>query len=208
MKFLIAIVLAFVGISAEAVEVEASIGSTVFTKPSNTIWYQQEFPHQFDLQSVSYSIGVTDYLTSSTRWRVAYTRLGQVSSVASATSDDQYSHGCRHNCPMNTYRTEGSVRGFSFTVAPETQIGSVKVFAEAGAFVFLPKFIATIDGCSISTQQYSEGWKVGPQIGVGAEYRNMQIVLTGYRVDSTTSNVDAVPNWQGWAVNLALRKRF
>lgn len=197
------------------ISVEASVGNTQYTKPNNTIWYQNEFHNTFDLQSSSYSIGITGYLLPSTRWRVAYTRLGQVSSVARATSDAIYNatnHCTTGSCPLNTYRTEGSVRGYSFTLAPEMQMGSFKVFAEAGAFVFLPKFIATIDNCSAASciQQFSEGWRAGPQIGFGAEYRptKTQLVVTAYRVDAQTSNVDAITNWQGWAMNAAVRQQF
>lgn len=215
MKIILAIIFAAISLPALAIDFEFGIGNTTFSKPPNTIWYQQEFHHTFDLNSGSYSIGVSDYLTQSMRWRVAYTRLGNVSSNAQATSDAIYNatnHCTTGHCQLNTYRTEGSVRGFSLTLAPETMVGGIKVFAEAGAFVYLPKFAAHVassnTGQVYGHVQYSEGWKAGPQIGLGVEYQRVSLVIMAYKIDSPTPDVDAVPNWGPWAMNVSMKARF
>ena len=218
MKSTIAVFLALFALSAHAWEVEASVGQTQYQGPPNTIWHQANFPNTFDLKSNSWSVGVTDYLAPQVRWRAAFVNLGNTSSSAQATSDANYNstnHCTTGPCPLNTYRTEGSIRGFSFTLAPETRISpTMKAFVEAGLFVFQPKFYADVATCANCTpfdrQQYSDGWKVGPQIGFGVEHvpTKTQVVLTAYRVDTPSQNEAAVPNWQGWAINVALRHTF
>lgn len=215
MKYIVAFILSASSWLAHALDYEISAGHTTFQKPPNTIWYQREFPHIFDLNSGSYSVGVSDYMTSTIRWRAAYTRIGDVLSDAQATSDAIYTatgHCVTGVCPLNTYRTEGSVRGFSLTLAPEKQVGGVKVSVEVGAFIYMPKFYAEVAGCASCTvtdrKEYSEGWKVGPQIGVGVEYQRVALVLTAYKIDAPTPDVDAVPNWGPWAANVSMRVRF
>lgn len=226
MKFLLSLALLFCGtvhansikdwLDLHGLTIEASVGHTQFTKTNNTLWYQEGFTHQLDMQSQSYSIGVSGYVADSTRWRVEYTRLGNVTTQADAVSDANYngSNGCKNPCdPLSIMRTEGSVRGFSFTLAPEMRVSpNIKLFVEAGAFVFLPKFYAdsTYPGAANYrwTNEYRAGWVTKPQIGIGGSYKNMQLVLTAYNVDAPTPDVDAIPNWSGWAYNIKGRYQF
>lgn len=191
---------------------EGSIGWTQFGKTNNSVWYQNGYEHQLDLQSQSWSIGVSKYVLPRTRGRIEYTYLGNVTTQAMAVQDPDYNgvDGCRYqHCHANFFHTEGSVRGVSFTLAPEMVVGDKKVFIEAGAFVFLPKFIATVSptrGASpVIWKEYSESWQVGAQLGVGVQHKNIQFVLTAYNTDSKTPDVDAVPNQQGVAYNAKLR---
>jgi hypothetical protein len=209
--------LLFLCTCAHAVDFEASIGTTQFQQTPNGIWWQNGYDHQLDLSSQSFSIGITDRFANGLRWRVAYTRLGNTYSNTMAVSDANYNgvDGCRHPCTEKPWavKGEGSVRGYSFTVAPEMSIGyGVKVFIEGGAFVFLPKFEAycgkTMDTAGALCIRYANGWQIGPQLGAGVDYKGTQVVWTAYQVDSPTPDDQAIPNWRGWAMNISLRQRF
>ena len=219
MKKLITLIIFMLAIPAFAWDIEASVGSTQFQKPDNGIWWQNPFENTFDLQSPSYSIGVSGYVYPSVRGRVAYTRLGNVTGYAIATPQDaQYNgvDGCVGPCPvMSAFRTEGSVRGVSFTLAPEWNVSpGVKVFLEGGAFVYLPKFKADVGSCTTPAcaptwfNEYREGWQVGPQIGGGVEIDKVQLVFTLYKIDTPTPDINATTNFKSWAANVSLRYRF
>lgn len=214
MKHFIAIIALVLPLVASALDLELSIGSTKFGKTDNGIWYQNGFDHTLDLQSPSYSIGVSDYVSPGTRWRLEYTRLGNTSTKARGVADANYNgvDGCNGPCwNVNHYHTSGSVRGFSATLAPEWNIGGgFKVFAEGGVFVYLPKFVvqAGETECVEWQNEYREGWQAGLQLGGGIQKGKTQFVLTAYNIDAKTPDENAIPNWQKWAVNAKIRQLF
>jgi hypothetical protein len=200
-----------------ALDYEVSIGNTQFTPTPNGIWWQNGFAHQLDMNSQSYSLGITDRFNNGLRWRAAYTRLGNTYSNTMAVSDANYNgvDGCRQPCTETPWavKGEGSIRGYSFTLAPEIYLGyGFKGFLEGGLFLFLPKFMAscgrTMSGPMYDCIEWNNGWQVGPQIGVGIEYSKTQLVWTTYRVDAPEPRPDYIPNWMGWAMNVSLRQRF
>lgn len=192
---------------------EVSVGTTKFGKTDNSIWYQNGYHHTLDLQSPSYSLGLSGYLTSSTRWRVEAGRLGQVSTEAQAVSDANYNgvDGCKHPCETPvTVRTEGSIRGISFTLAPEFTSWGVRWFVEGGAILFWPSFTAGVSESPNTHMSwglhYKEGPQLGGQFGGGVHlWKNVQFVLTVYGIDTKVSNPDAITNNKGPALNAKLR---
>lgn len=214
MKHIIFIAIAFFSMAANALDLELSVGTTKFGQTDNGIWYQNGFDHTLDLQSPSYSIGVSTYLTSGMRGRLEYTYLGNTSIKARGVADANYNgvDGCNGSCwNINHYHTSGSVRGFSATLAPEWSVGGgYKVFIEGGLFVFLPKFVAQAGETEavVWQNEYREGWQTGLQLGGGVQHGNTQFVLTAYNVDAKTPDENAIPNWQGLAFNVKLRQLF
>lgn len=216
MKLLIFAMLLLCGAAhADGIQIEASVGHTQFGKTENGIWYQNGFDHTLDLQSNSWSVGVTGYATSWMRWRAQWSQLGTISTNAQGVADANYNgyDGCRGPCwNVNTYKTEGSLRGLSLTLAPEMYIGGgIKGFVEGGIFYNLTKFDA-VAGETANTlywnNQYREGLNLGTQIGVGIDYKGTQIVLTYYKADAPTDDPNAIINRTGDVLNLSLRQRF
>lgn len=213
LSFLLGAALLAGSFGAQALDLTGSVGHTMTTRTDNGIWRQDGFPYSFDYTSQSYSVGLSGYAFSQTRYHLEYTRLFQVTAHAKGVPDDVYngSNGCVAACPpLSDFHTEGSVRGFSATLAPEWSVGGgYKVFVEGGAFVFLPKFLAQAKDATTADytwqNEYREGWKAGPQLGFGGEYKSTQLVLTAYYVDAPTPDWNAIPNWTGWAYNARLR---
>lgn len=213
MRFILLFLLSF---SAHAMDVDVAIGSTKFQSSPNGIWWQQGFDNTRDLQSVSYSIGVSDYAWPSIRWRVAYSRLGHVQTSGIGTTDEDYNgtDGCIANpCVQQAlYTTDSSVRGFAFTLAPEKQFGAFKVFVEGGAFVYLMKFRAQMAPCRTCAvtwdNEYREGWNFAPQLGAGIEYKKTQFVLIYRKIDAPTKDPNAIVNVGSDTLTAEMRKLF
>tara|TARA_R110000868_G_scaffold211993_2_gene462023 strand:+ start:5809 stop:6459 length:651 start_codon:yes stop_codon:yes gene_type:complete len=216
MKHFIAIILAALSIQAHAVDLELSLGHTQFGKTENGIWYQNGFDHTLDLDSNSWSIGVTGYATDWMRWRAQWTQLGTMATWAKGVNDANYNGGgasCYDPCENHkTYKTEGSLRGLSLTLAPEMNLGmGVKGFVEGGVFYNLTKFHAEAsEGGNHFTYQneYREGWNWGTQLGVGLEYKKTQLVVTWYKADAPTKDENAIISRSGEVLNVAIRYRF
>lgn len=67
MKTIIAMA-AFISLSANAFDLEIGAGQTQWSKPPNSQYWQQEFPHTFDLLSPAYYVGVTDASSHKPTW--------------------------------------------------------------------------------------------------------------------------------------------
>lgn len=224
MRKIIIILLSFLATTAHAVDFEASIGQTTFTKPDNGLYWQNGFRNDWQLASQSWYIGVTGMASKNVRWRAGYLSLGSVHSYAFAVNDENYNgtDGCGPVCgPFSFFSTEGSVRGFPLTLAYEWGLGGFKPFVEAGAFVYLPKVEIISGGVPNSAgvsappgrYHYKNGFQVGPTVGIGIERGSMQIVLSWYGVDAAGPNPEPglVPNFQPGlqnTFNVSLRQKF
>ena len=215
MKHFIAIILAALSIQAHAVDLELSLGHTQFGKSGNGIWYQNGFDHTLDLESDSWSIGATGYATDWMRWRAQWTQLGNMSTYAKGVPDANYDvhGGCHEPCDnIDTFKTEGTLRGLSLTLAPEMHIaGGVKGFVEGGVFYNLTKFYAESARKPDKftwQNEYREGWNWGTQLGVGLDYKGTQLVVTWYKADAPTKDENAIISRSGEVLNVAIRYRF
>lgn len=220
MKKLLAAILLITS-TAQAVEFEFSVGQTVYDKSANGQWYQEGLDYKHSLQTNAIGFAFTDYLTDGVRWRVGYINLGEMLSSALATTDANYngSNGCIGACVEKAmFIGRGSVEGIYLTVAPELQVGKVKLFAEAGAWGYIPHFNMVVyrnnpaecADCAVKVwdKTTDEHMQFGPVIGAGIEYDNLQLVVTIYATQVSQVNGDTVPNWGERTTNLSIRRMF
>lgn len=231
MKRIIAVLVVSLSLSANAWEVEASVGQTHFSRSVNGVWWEKGWWNEWNTKSNSAYIGATDYVNyesrwfSRLRWRAGFQYLGQVSSRALVTNDGEYNghNGCvSTGCTsMVNMRTEGSVRGFTAALAPEWYVGNgYRVFVEAGLFAYVPKIDVYFSDVTTPNDEnhysYKGGINFGPTLGIGISNKNMDVVLTAYKLDATNDKPQCdkcivVPNWGsnfGDTVNLSVRFRF
>lgn len=223
MKTILAAILLFAS-AAQAVDFEISVGQTTYDKSGNGQWYQEGLDYKFDLQANSIGFSFTDYLTDGLRWRAGYINLGKLSSVAIATTDANFSgSGCIGQCAeKSVFVGHGKVEGIYLTVAPEIRVGKTKLFAEVGAWGYIPHFNMTVysnnppdcvnsnANCArkVWDRTTDEHMQFGAVIGFGIEYDDMQIIVTSYGTQVSQVNGDTVPNWGERTTNVSLRKRF
>lgn len=216
MKILLLITMLFV-IPVQAADIEISLGHAQWEKSGNGIWWQDPFPNQFNLQSTSYTIAISDYVTESSRWRVGYTNLGAVTSYAEAVADDaNYNgHGCYDPClPMSHWYGTGSVDGIFASLAPEYKIGNVILSAEAGLWFYTPKFVMDVPdwcpthGCTPQSIQarHRPDMQIAMMFGIGMSYKSLLINVRSYRVDASGDEFPAI--YQGYTHDISIGYRF
>jgi len=193
------LLLAFVSWAAQAqLKPEISLGMTNFKHQDNGIWWQDgpEFPHELKMTSPTVAIGLKGGIpllswgAERTYWRGGYQYLGRVTSTALATSDENYAACYLGAAPCWKNKTHfkgvGNVQGFYLSLVPEYPIGECAIFAELGAYAFMPRWKVTLpdarpigdDPYSISyTVRHRDQWLVTPVLGIGVRYKGTSIAF-------------------------------
>lgn len=103
--------------SASASETFLEIGQSQYQTPPNGIWWQDQYPHEFYLESGYYRLGLGFGKNAATR--ISYFSLGGYSTTALATDNEEayFSGECRPGTCQdpNYYVTSGSVRGLALS---------------------------------------------------------------------------------------------
>lgn len=173
---------------------EAGIGVSGAAKPPEGTWMQDHLEHHLQLQSRTYSLGLSgDTPLNGLRWAARGVSLGQFSIRARANADDQdnaalrgatnapesddcklrFSKDCHYN-----WHGEGTMRGALFTLGAEPfTIGPVKLGLEAGAFIYKATWRERIRPIDCPGNQCWEmqvdqrtGWQIGPEFGLTARW--------------------------------------
>ena len=202
--------------TAQAVDFEASIGRTEYTKSDNGIWYQNGFYNDFSDGATSYSLGFTGYAYESVKWHAGYANLGQVASYALAVPDAQYNgvNGCYAPCTLDQYIGKGSIEGIYITLAPEMQFGKAKVFVEGGIWGYIPHFnMKVYRGTGTPATPFwdattDEHMQFCPVFGFGVEYDSLQIVATIYSSHISSVEHNTIAFWNETVTNISIRKAF
>lgn len=220
MRYLFVFIFMLLSGISNAAEWEIGIGRTVFQPSDNGIWWQQGLDHHLNMESNSLQLGRTGRFDNGLRWRASYVYLGDVNTWGVATTDADFSgNGCISNpcAAKDTFIGRGSVDGFQFSLAPERRYGAVKLFVEAGVYAFIAHLRMTVVGNQWHTQPdvvtwfdkgRAENWSVRAMYAIGIEYDKWQLVASGYGVDPWHEDGDTIPNYQGYAYNVTLRRRF
>jgi hypothetical protein len=219
MKTAIAAIMLIASTSASAVDFDISLGQTMYDKSGNGQWWQSGLDNKFQLQSNSIGFGFSGDVTETSRWRVGYINLGQMSSSAIATTDANYNGGtgCIGTCvASNVFIGKGNVEGISLTIAPSYSIGKVKGFVEFGAWGYIPHFNMVVYDTNGGAGNTVKVWdkdtddhmQFGPILGVGVEYEKVQLVATLYTTQASNVQSDTVPNWGDRTLNVSVRKVF
>lgn len=83
-------------IRAAELFLEAGVGQSLFQRTTpDGVWWQQPFPHSFDLTSLAWKAGLGVKLNE--HWSVtgSYVSLGETQAWTEAVSDENYDHGDR-----------------------------------------------------------------------------------------------------------------
>ncbi len=120
------------------------VGASRFIRPAEYIWWQGPYPHEFRTDSNYFRIGYEGQpqkvLVGSVAWRVSWFDLGNYSTRARATSDEEKLAGGQCNvytcAPPDYYETRGSVRGLLFSGIYRKG----PMFLEGGASITRQKF--------------------------------------------------------------------
>jgi hypothetical protein len=197
-------------------EMEISIGRSQYTLAENGTWWQEGREFHFDNKSNSIGLGFTGYATESIRWHSGYTNLGNTTLWTLATNDADFSgSGCIANpCKQNAVLiSKGYVEGLYFTLAPEFKYKDVKFFLEAGIWAYQAHFNVTIidsDPLNRVVAQYTKNSdiQINGVFGTGVEYKNTQLLVSAWRVDSTGEQIDTQPHYRNYTYNVSIRHMF
>jgi hypothetical protein len=86
---------------------DGAIGPAFHTRTTpDGVWWQQPFPHSFDLRDVAWKAGLG--LRFNEHWSVtgSYVSLGETSARTEAVSDENYDHGDRKDPRVNLSATD------------------------------------------------------------------------------------------------------
>ena len=166
------------------------VGSAHFQKPQNGIWWQDQYPSRFDLDSAYIRFGYGE------RLRLSYFSLGHYRTEAVATGEeDRYFSGlCNAStcAPPDYYTTRGSVRGLA--ISSVLQWGPV--YIEPGLTYSRQKFdlfTQVIDERSVNGGPVGKSYRcaeeksgVGYMLGVGIEYKRVTLSVNYFKNDESS----------------------
>jgi len=219
MKTILALVLAFFTVSAQAADLELGIGYNQYKQQANGIWYQEGFPYNLDLQSVSWSVGVSDKCSGLPRIRAEYLNLGMARSTAYAVpTDANYNPDSPNHCngecqPLALFVGKGKVTGIALTVAPEINFGNVSLYVEGGFYFYRPTYRVVVTGIDSPQEPggitHHFGHKTETEIcyvfGAGARYKNVDLSIRYMEVKASGDDFPAIYNG---TVNSSIKLNF
>lgn len=196
MRFKLTALAAYMALSvpAHAVDLELGFGETHYIKQPNGIWYQEGFPYELELTTVSNSIGISGE-RNGIRYRFEYLDLGPVSSNAVATTDQKYTQNyvltCGDSCDLLKFAGIGEVAGIVLSASRPVRVFDLPLYVEAGAYFYKPKWnvqVYTLDLTPdlVADVKHEPKMEVGPVIGFGMRYSGVDIGLRYIYCPATT----------------------
>lgn len=165
------------------------VGTAHYQKPSNGTWWQDQYPHLFDLDSGYIRFGYGE------RLRLSFFDLGHYETGALATGEEEkyFSGACNvHTCaPGDYYRTRGGVKGFALS----SVLRWGPVYFEPGLTYVQQKFdlfVEIQDVRSVNAgpvgrflQCTEEKNGIGYILGIGVEYKRVTLSLNYFKNDKS-----------------------
>ena len=156
--------IALLSFPVEAFDIELSGGYSKLGKGPNGTWYQEPFPYDVELKSISGSVGTIFNKQDGNYWRAGYMYLGRGRSRAVATaSDENYAPNnpptyCNGNCwDMSHWYGHGTVQGLYLSRVFGLNTKGIKIDTEAGAYLYFATWTMTIPdwkACELCGPQY------------------------------------------------------
>ena len=218
-----ALFLLVLSLSAQAqLVIESGVGLTQFGKAIDGRWYQSPFPHTLEMRSVSSSIGIK-YRAPTEKFdnlfiRAGYEYQGKASSSAEATASDENYANCttgKETCwPMSHWYGTGDVSGVYLTLVPERMVNGTGFFAEAGVYLYRPKWEVNIPDWIGSREDephlvhvaHNPKWQVAPMLGFGVRRGAWAIAYTIKRISADGDDYPAI--YDKATHNLSIRFTF
>lgn len=175
------------------------VGSSHFQKPPNGIWWQDQYPHKFDLDGEYFRIGY-----ESGNWRASYFSLGKYTTAALATvEEDKYFAG---ECNSRTckspdyYQTDGSLQGILFSHVSRGTLGYLEAGISYARQTFELNALGLYPGSHFADKSIYPGpdseyghylfkerkYGLGYMIGVGLEYKRMTLSVNYFKNDKSS----------------------
>lgn len=168
--------LALLPLCAQAVDIEIGTGATHYKTAHDGLWYQEAYPHTFDLQSVPMSFGVSGE-RNGIRYRAEYLYLGWMYNASQWVSDKDYYPGSPV-VPTRHGVGRGSAAGIVLSASRHVPLFGLPFYAEAGAWVHVAKYKITVTNTmtgSFGDYEAPRSWHVGPAIGFGIRYSGVDV---------------------------------
>lgn len=207
MQLIIAILFILASVSANALDVEASVGMSKFDQ-TNGVFYYDDMYHKVDTTSPSGSIGIAGYVLGQ-RIRAGYQFFGRVTqeSTLYTSMEGGYCPDKRPECGQaHMWKGRGTFQALYLQWEPEYKRGLWRVFADIGPMLVKARFQEyQINGLSPgltvdSPDEYRIKW-LG--FAVGVEYGGVAIVYQHQPLSSSSEITFSTR-----ADTISLRARF
>lgn len=213
----------FFPVLASAVNLELSVGTNQYKLTPDGTWYQEAFPHDLDLNSEAWAVGVSHKFDKYPLLRAEYVSLGMARANAWAVPNDYNYNPNTNQCigkclPLANFVSKGSVKGIALSFAPEWKFGTISVYAEGGIYIYQPTYKASIHNVYCC---FGDQYPVGPYpsgtikhnshtsftylFGAGVRYKNVDLSVRYYDVEAAD---DAVPALYIGATTAMIRVNF
>jgi hypothetical protein len=201
---------------ARAVDFEVGGGIAHYTTRGDMMWYQEGLPHKLDLNAPVIEAGLSGNVVQQGRWgldwRALWVYVGNVSSSAIATYDDNYdkrTKSCIGQCKaLDLYTGNGHMNGLRLTLEPNYTWNGWKFGAETGVYIYRPTWHAHTydkDGSWHTPKDYQAPIQFAPVVGASVSRGPWSLAYMHY-----FSKTNRDPYYAIWKATdtLTLRYRF
>lgn len=168
---------------------EVGVGMSYFEKQEDGNWYQEPFPYDLDMTSISGSIGAVFKISERDFVRLGFNYLGKVQSEAIATASDENYAECKHDTskcwPLSHWYGKGHTKQFYLTYDRYYRLLGVVVVVEGGVVmnkvdwqVEVPDWLPTRDATPIPiVAKHKAIWQPSGTLGVGVQLNDRYRVM-------------------------------
>lgn len=171
--------------SAKAAEIEIGTGTTHYKHGHNGVWYQEAYPHEFDLNAVPMSLGVV-FQGERNLYRMEFLSLGSMFNKSLATWDHEYYPGTTA-APFANFDGRGSVSGVILSAVRPFNVWGLPLYGEAGLFVFRHKWnisMHDMKGNLLTEFQREPEINYSPVVGVGIRGNGIDVGIRYLYLDA------------------------
>jgi hypothetical protein len=157
---------------------EVGTGMTTYKTAHDGLWYQEQYPHSLDMESVPLSLGVS-YGRKDMRFRAEVISLGWVYSSSQVTSDFNYYTG-NHIPPGGVMKGRGEATGLLLSVSKDVPIFGLPLYAEAGLWSYKAKWKVsayTFDRSKEAELGEEPDFRFGPAVGIGIRHGALDVSI-------------------------------
>jgi hypothetical protein len=198
---------------------EVGVGVTYFEKQDDGNWYQESFPYNLDMTSISGSIGFAFRISERDFVRLGFNYLGKVESEALATASDENYAECKNETskcwPLSHWYGRGHTKQIYLTYDRSYRLLGVVVVVEAGAVlnkvdwqVDIPDWIPARDATPrYIVAKHEATWQPSASLGVGVQLNDRyRVMLTANQASSRNDRFYSVA--QGKSLTLTIVRKF
>ena len=218
MKLLLLLLL--LPLSANALNLELGCGQTLYEKPANGEWYQEEFEHDIDMKATSCHVAFVFEYSDKIDLRLGYTDLGEVTTSAVASASDElyadFQQGNEDIGALSNWYGEGRSHGLMGTIDYKFKWVTVRAgvwYHKSEWKMHVPDWRVirkaeegyTFGDPQSITVRAEEDYKLGYVLGLVKEFNKVVIAAELFEVKGGGSYF---PAQRGTAVNINISYRL